>query len=82
MSSGEVVLGADTVVVIDDQVLEKPRDSADAMRMLTLLSGREHQVITGICLRGESRKIVDTAATRVRFVLLTQEEIEDVRRER
>jgi septum formation protein len=74
--SGEVVLGADTVVVIDDHVLEKPRDSADAMRMVALLSGREHEVITCICLRDESRRIVDTATTRVRFVQLTREEIE------
>jgi septum formation protein len=74
--SGEVVLGADTVVVIDDHVLEKPQDTADAMRMLGLLSGREHEVITGICLRTESRKIVDTATTRVRFVGLTQGEVE------
>jgi septum formation protein len=74
--SSDVVLGADTVVVVDGQVLEKPRDTADAMRMLALLSGREHQVITGICLRSQSRKIVDTAITRVRFVTLTQEEME------
>jgi septum formation protein len=73
---GEVVLGADTTVVIDDQVLEKPRDASDAQRMLALLSGREHQVITGICLRSESRKIVDVAVTRVRFVLLTPEEMQ------
>lgn len=76
MLSSEVVLGADTVVVIDDEALEKPRDTDDAMRMLALLSGREHEVITGICLRAASRKIVDTASTRVRFVRLTREEIE------
>ena len=73
---GEVVLGADTTVVIDELVLEKPCDAADALRMLALLSGREHQVITGICLRSETRKIVDTATTRVRFVALTAEELE------
>jgi nucleoside triphosphate pyrophosphatase len=73
---GEVVLGADTVVVIDDLVLEKPRDSSDAMRMLALLSGREHAVITGICLRSESRSVVDIATTQVRFVPLTQDEVE------
>jgi septum formation protein len=76
MLPGEVVLGADTVVVIDGVVLEKPRDSSDAIRMLRLLSGREHAVITGICLRAESRKIVDTTSTRVRFVKLTSEELE------
>ena len=75
MNSAEVVLGADTVVVIDDQVLEKPRDSSDALRMLRLLSGREHEVITGICLRSDSRKIVGTANTRVRFVALTDDEL-------
>jgi septum formation protein len=74
--SGEVVLGADTTVVVDDHVLEKPRDAADAMRMLTLLSGREHEVITGICLRSAARKIVDTAITRVRFFALAPDELE------
>lgn len=77
MSTGEIILGADTVVVIDGQVLEKPSDARDAMRMLDLLSGREHKVITGICLRSGSRKIVDVATTRVRFASLTREEIED-----
>ncbi len=81
MLPGEVVLGADTTVVIDDQVLEKPRDTADAVRMLALLSGREHAVITGICLRTESRKIVDAATTRVRFVPLTPRGNGSVRRE-
>lgn len=76
MLSGEVILGADTTVVIDDHVLEKPRDIADALRMLKLLSGREHEVITGVCLRSEARKIVDAATTRVHFVRLTQEEVE------
>jgi septum formation protein len=44
------VLGADTIVVVDSHVLEKPRDPADAARMLRLLSGRSHRVITGVCL--------------------------------
>jgi septum formation protein len=44
------VLGADTVVVVDDQILNKPVDFEDAVRMLRLLSGRVHQVITGVCL--------------------------------
>jgi septum formation protein len=73
---GEIILGADTTVVVDHHVLEKPRDTADVMRMLKLLEGREHQVITGICLRTEARKIVDTAFTRVRFVPLSSDELE------
>jgi septum formation protein len=46
------VLGADTVVVIDGEILGKPKDDADAKRMLRLLSGRTHEVITGVCLVG------------------------------
>jgi septum formation protein len=77
IQSGEVVLAADTVVVVEEQMLEKPRDDADARRMLSMLSGRNHEVLTGICLRSESQKIVDAATTRVHFVQLTAEEIEE-----
>ncbi len=72
---GEVVLAADTVVVLDSLVLEKPRDAADALRMLRLLSGREHEVLTGICLRADPRKIVDATTTSVRFVPLSEQEL-------
>ncbi|MGO9646916.1 MAG: Maf family protein [Terriglobales bacterium] len=48
----EPVLGADTVVVVDGEILGKPRDTADAARMLRLLSGRRHEVITGVCIAG------------------------------
>jgi septum formation protein len=48
----DFVLGADTVVVVEAQILGKPRDGADAARMLRLLSNRKHQVITGVCLVG------------------------------
>jgi len=48
----DVILGADTIVVIDAEILGKPRDGADTARMLRLLSGRTHQVITGVCLVG------------------------------
>src|SRR3954471_13300422 len=47
---GKLMLGADTIVVVDDEILGKPRDAADAARMLRMLSGREHEVITGVCL--------------------------------
>jgi septum formation protein len=50
MRPQDYVLGADTIVVIDDAILGKPRDSADAARMLRLLSGRTHSVITGVCV--------------------------------
>jgi septum formation protein len=47
-----LVLGADTIVVVDEEILGKPRDNADAARMLRLLSGRRHEVTTGVCLVG------------------------------
>ena len=73
----DVVLGADTVVVADGEILGKPADEADARRMLRLLSGREHQVITGICLRRGDQIITDAETTSVRFVALTDNEIRD-----
>lgn len=51
----KLVLGADTIVVVDGEILGKPCDQADAARMLRLLSGRTHQVITGVCLAGQLR---------------------------
>lgn len=74
-SADEIVLGADTIVVIGDQVLEKPADANDARAMLRRLSGREHMVITGICLRHRDRVIVDHSSTQVRFAPLAESEI-------
>src|SRR5690348_5243701 len=51
---GDLVLGADTVVVVDEAILGKPIDAHDAARMLRMLSGRVHQVITGVCLASRS----------------------------
>jgi septum formation protein len=73
----EIILGADTTVVIDDQVFEKPDDAADASAMLHLLSGRDHTVITGICLLHDGGMIVDHSSTLVRFSPLTDSEIDD-----
>jgi septum formation protein len=57
----DVVLGADTIVVVDEAILGKPVDEKDAARMLRLLSGRVHRVITGVCLvrAGDSRDLLD-----------------------
>src|SRR5260370_18247763 len=60
----QVVLGADTTVVIDGTILGKPSSPADAARMLRLLSGRSHGVITGICLKSARGRIVDAPITR------------------
>ena len=75
--ASEIVLGADTVVVLGEGVLEKPADAADARSMLAALSGREHHVITGICLRHPGGEIVEHETTRVHFVELTAREIDD-----
>ncbi len=71
---GEVVLGADTTVVIDGGILGKPEGGRDARRMLELLSGRRHEVMTGICLRG-SREITDLSVTGVWFRPMAPPEI-------
>jgi septum formation protein len=73
---GETVLGADTTVVIDGEMLAKPADAADARRMLELLSGRKHEVLTGIALRRGDEVTRDWAATEVWFARLTEGEIE------
>lgn len=73
----EIVLGADTVVVLGDEVLEKPRDNAHATEMLSMLSGAEHRVITGICLRYQGGHVCDSAETAVRFAPLSRTEIDD-----
>jgi len=73
----DIALGADTVVVVDGQILGKPADAADAARMLRLLSGREHQVITGICLRRGGQALADAETTTVRFVPLSEDAIRD-----
>jgi septum formation protein len=77
---GKIVLGADTIVLVDDQILGKPRDPADAKRMLGLLSGRAHQVITGVAivfLESDYRKLeTRSEKTEVFFDKLTPADIE------
>jgi len=71
------VLAADTVVVVDGQILGKPVDAADAMRMLRLLSGREHQVITGVCLLMRGKPHLCSETTLVTMSRISEEEIAD-----
>ena len=70
-----VVLGADTTVVLDGRILAKPADSTDASRMLRLLSGRTHRVITGVALATRSGTEVAAEVTAVRFLTLSDREI-------
>ena len=72
VSPGQRVLAADTAVVIDRHILGKPADADDARRMLRLLSGRTHEVMTGVCLDGEAR----LERTEVEMMAMTEEEIE------
>jgi septum formation protein len=71
----DVVLGADTIVVVDAQILGKPRDAGDATRMLRLLSGRSHQVITGVCVMGSGFEQVCSESTLVTVCRLTDHDI-------
>ncbi len=70
-----VVLGSDTIVVIDRTVLGKPKDRPDAERMLRMLSGRTHQVITGFCLLSAKREYRNVSVSDVTFAVLSDEEI-------
>lgn len=69
------VLGADTVVVLDGRVLGKPRDAADAEKMLSALSGRVHQVMTGVAVAGEKGMVSAVCLSEVTFRTLTAEDI-------
>ncbi|HXE91336.1 MAG TPA: Maf family protein [Terriglobales bacterium] len=73
----DFVLGADTIVVVGGEILEKPRNAADARRMLRRLSGRSHRVITAVCLLGPDVEDVRARTTRVTFARLSAAEIRD-----
>ena len=70
-----VVLGADTAVVVDGMILGKPRDDRDAARMLTSLSGRRHEVMTGVCLRSASGERERVETTGVYMAAFTPDDI-------
>jgi septum formation protein len=74
-AEGRIVLAADTTVVIEGEMLGKPVDDQDAKRMLRLLSGRCHEVITGVTVLAESEMMTRVASTSVEFAELTDDEI-------
>ncbi|MFI5149602.1 MAG: Maf-like protein [Bacteroidia bacterium] len=76
LRSDELLIAADTIVWIQNQVLNKPDDHADAVRMLKLLSGNMHQVFTGVCLASQTKAITFFAETKVYFKVLSDAEIE------
>jgi len=75
LKPNQLVITADTIVWLDGQVLNKPTDYADGFRMLRNLSGKKHQVITGVCLLSTEKKVSFYASTDVWFTELSDEEI-------
>jgi septum formation protein len=77
-SYGGVIIGADTIVVLNGRVLGKPATSGEAKRMLKLLSGKEHKVYTGIAIIDQEKKrsFVDYEVSKVRFRVLAKDEID------
>lgn len=75
-ADNNIIIGADTIVVLNGEVFGKPQDAADARRMLKSLSGREHEVITGVAVVTGDRVLTDYTSTSVRMAVMCAEEIE------
>lgn len=75
VAADELIITADTVVIVGDEILGKPIDEADAVRMLKLLSGHTHHVTTGVCLLTAEKERCFDVTTDVTFKTLTDEEI-------
>lgn len=75
LNDDELLITADTVVLLDSIVIGKPSDEADAIRMLQLLSGKTHKVITGVCLTSKKKQVVFSDTAYVTFGELSREEI-------
>jgi septum formation protein len=76
MADDELIITADTIVYVDGEVLGKPKDKEDARRMFKLMSGREHQVITGVCVVAKEKTMQFASVTDVTFTQLEDEEID------
>ena len=72
----ELIITADTVVVLNDEILGKPKNTSEAQQMLKNLSGKSHLVITGVCLKTNDRLISFSSSTKVYFKKLTTSEID------
>jgi septum formation protein len=75
MSSDELIITADTIVYVDGEVLGKPQNKIDAARMLKMISGKCHDVITGVCLLTSNKCISFSVKTKVSFAQITDDEI-------
>jgi septum formation protein len=76
LRKNELILAADTTVAVENEILGKPLDDEDARLMLEKLSGRPHEVYTGVCLRSDQTRKTQVACTRVWFEVLTRAEID------
>jgi septum formation protein len=76
LKENDLIITADTVVIINDRILEKPATTHEAHQMLRALSGNKHTVITGVCMREGEKKVCFDDATDVHFAVLSDEEIE------
>ena len=75
MSSDELIITADTIVYVDGEVLGKPQNKIDAAKMLKMISGKCHDVITGVCLLTSNKRISFSVKTKVSFAQITDDEI-------
>ncbi|WP_290771075.1 nucleoside triphosphate pyrophosphatase [Anaerofustis sp.] len=73
----KIIISADTIVYLDNEVLLKPKNKEDARRILSKLSGRTHSVISGMCVMSNDKVVKECVETYVTFKKLTKEEIED-----
>ncbi|NQY08056.1 MAG: septum formation protein Maf [Flavobacteriales bacterium] len=76
LADNTVVITADTVVILNEQILGKPQDEADAKGMLKQLSGNQHRVITGVVLKSNEKTIAFSVSTKIHFKELTKDQIE------
>ncbi len=72
----EIILAADSVVILDEQIFNKPADYSEAFNMIRALSGKQHTVVTGVCLLGKDKEVVFAGHTKVWFSILSDAEID------
>ena len=76
LSDDVILVAADTIVILNGEVIEKPQDKAHARKMLSRLSGNMHRVLTGVCMRSVDKEVCFTAESKVYFGKLSQDEID------
>lgn len=74
--NNEIIIAADTIVILENEILEKPKDREDARSMISKLSGKEHLVVTGVCILSKEKQISFPDETRVIFNVLNEQEID------